>query len=127
MLPPAGAVLRIRRPDPVGGSGRRRRSSKLIQDARSDRFLEFLGGPERDFLARFELDRLAGGRVAAHASGALADLKDAEAADADAVALLQVLHDKANKLAKNRLRLLLRHLVSAGQGGGQMLQGNGWC
>ncbi len=35
------------------------------------------------------LDRLAGGLVAPHAGGALADLENAEAEDADAIALLE--------------------------------------
>src|SRR5258707_969587 len=89
------------------------------------RFLELLGGPERDFFARLDLDRLAGGRVAPHAGGALANLKDAEAADANAVALLQVLGHEADEVAENRFRLLLRHFMAAGQGGGEMLQGDG--
>ena len=51
----------------------------------SDRFLEFLCGPEGDFLAGLDLDGLAGGGVAAHARGALPHLQDAEARDADVV------------------------------------------
>src|SRR5262250_3922135 len=86
-----------------------------------DRFLEFLGGAERDFFARLDLDRLAGSRVAPHAGGALANLKDAEATDANAVALLQVLDHEADEVAENRLRLLLRHFMAAGQGGGEVL------
>src|SRR5581483_1552746 len=61
---------------------------------RSDRFLQLLGGAEGDLLRRLDLDRLAGGGVAAHARGALADLEDAEPNDADALALLQVLGDQ---------------------------------
>jgi hypothetical protein len=38
----------------------------------SDRHLEFLTGAEGDFLARLDLDRLAGHRIATHASGAFA-------------------------------------------------------
>src|ERR1039458_4450667 len=53
-----------------------------------DRLFQFLRGAEGDLFARLDLDRFAGGRVAAHARGALAHLKDAEAADADALALL---------------------------------------
>src|SRR6202035_303626 len=43
----------------------------------SDRFLEFLGGAEGDLLAGLDLDGFAGGRIAAHARGALAYLQDA--------------------------------------------------
>src|SRR5688572_29437241 len=59
------------------------------------RFLEFLGRPEGDFLAYLDLKRLAGGGVSAHAGGALAHLKNAETADANAVALLEVLSYQA--------------------------------
>src|SRR6202521_3665841 len=90
-----------------------------------DRFLEFLGGAEGDLLARLDLDRLAGGGIAAHASGSLADLKDAESADAEAVAFLQVLHHQADEVAENRFGLLLCHFMGLGKGGGDMLQGNG--
>src|SRR5216684_4735679 len=54
-----------------------------------DGFLEFLGGAEGDLLAGLDLDRFAGRGITPHAGGALADLKDAEADDADALALLQ--------------------------------------
>src|SRR6202521_2907160 len=90
-----------------------------------DRFLEFLGGAEGDLLARLDLDRLAGGRIAPHASGALADLKDAETADAEAVAFLQVLRHQADEVAENRFGLLFCHFMGNGKGGGDMLQGNG--
>src|SRR5437879_12665700 len=68
-----------------------------------DGFLQFLGGAERDLLARLDLDRLAGRRVAAHARGALAHLQDAEAADADAVALLEVLDDEVDHVVEDQL------------------------
>src|SRR6266849_1085226 len=86
------------------------------------RFLELLGGAEGDFLARLDLDRLAGRRVAAHAGGALAHLQNAEAADADAVALLEVLGHQADKVAEDRLGLLFRHLMGFREIGGEMLQ-----
>src|SRR5436853_2454745 len=70
------------------------RSCGQPESSGSDGFLEFLRGAERDLLARLDLDRLAGRGVAAHAGGALANLKDAEATDADAVALLEVLHNE---------------------------------
>ena len=43
----------------------------------SDCFLQFLGRAEGNLFARLDLDRLASGGVAAHASGTLADLKNA--------------------------------------------------
>src|SRR5581483_4759346 len=66
-----------------------------------DRFFEFLRGAERDFLAGLDLDLLAGGGITAHARGALAYHKNAEPADADALALLEVLHDIADQSAEN--------------------------
>src|SRR5258707_4656065 len=78
---------------------------------KSDGFLELLCGAEGYLLACLDLDRRAGCRVAAHAGGALAHLQDAEAADADPIALLQVLGDEADEIAEDRLGLLLRHLV----------------
>src|SRR5271170_2074951 len=88
----------------------------------SDRFLEFLGGPEGDLLARLDLDRLAGRGVAAHAGGALAHLKDPQAANADAVALLEVLDHHADEIVEDEFGLFLRHLVADGEGSREMLQ-----
>src|ERR1700690_4299634 len=79
--------------------------------AASDRLFQVLRGAEGDLLARLDLDGFAGGRVAAHARGALAHLKDAEAADADALALLQMLDDVVYEIGEHHLRLLLRHLM----------------
>src|SRR5262245_19539166 len=67
--------------------------------ARLDGLFQFLRGAEGDLLTRLDLDRLAGRGIAAHAGGALANLEDAEAADADAVALFQVLHDEIDHAA----------------------------
>src|SRR5437588_13104290 len=83
----------------------------------SDRFLQLLGGAEGDLLARLDLDRLAGRRVAAHAGGALAHLQDAEPADSDAVALLEMLDDHADQISEDRLRVLFRYLVIGGRAG----------
>src|SRR5690242_12345585 len=76
-----------------------------------DGFLQFLGGAERDLLARLDLDRLAGRRVAAHACGALAHLQDAEAADADAVTFLEVLDDEVDHVVQDQLGGLLGELM----------------
>src|SRR5450830_1335562 len=93
---------------------------------RSDRLFQFLRRAESDLLARLDLDRFAGRRVTAHARGTLAHLKDAEAADADTLALLQVLDDVADKIAEYGFRLLLRHLVRFRERGREMLQCDGW-
>src|SRR3546814_9818649 len=68
----------------------------------SDGFLQHLAGAEGNLLGGLDLDRLAGLRVAAHAGGALADLQDAEVADADALALLQRLGDRREELVEQR-------------------------
>src|SRR6185312_243955 len=93
-------------------------------DAPSDRFLELLGSPEGDFLRRLDLDRFAGCGVAAHARGALAHLQNAEAADADALALLQMLDDITDEIAEHGLCLLLRHFVLFIHRRSEMLQSN---
>jgi len=56
----------------------------------SDRFLEILGSAERDLLTGLDLDCLAGRRVASHAGGAMPDLQDAQAHQAQAVALFAI-------------------------------------
>src|SRR5882724_6900121 len=99
------------------------RSSPEGEARKLDGFLEFLGGAERHLLAGLDLDRLAGGRVAAHAGGALADLEDAEADQADAVALLEVLDDQADDVVEDAFGILLRHFAAVGQLGGEVLQG----
>src|SRR5215471_17942767 len=91
----------------------------------SDGFLEFLGGAERDLLARLDLDRLAGRRIAPHAGGALAHLQNAEPADADALALLEVLHEEPDQIVEDRLGLLLGNLVAVGKRRREVLEGNG--
>src|SRR5262245_12084092 len=89
-------------------------------------FLEFFRRAEGHLLARLDLDRLAGRRIAAHARCALTNLKDAEATDADPVALLQVLHHHRHEVVEHRLGLLLGHLVVSSERGCKMLQRNGW-
>src|ERR1700688_3884410 len=90
-----------------------------------DGFLEFLGRTEGNLLAGLDVDRFAGGGVAAHARGALADLEDAEADDADALALLQMLGDHGDDVVQDRLGLLLRQFLILGDRRRQMLQRNG--
>src|SRR5437764_10478348 len=90
-----------------------------------DGFLEFLGRTEGDLLAGLDVDRLAGSGVAAHAGGALADLEDAEADNADALALLQVLGDLADHVVQDGLSLLLRQFLLFGDRRRQVLQRDG--
>src|SRR6185312_2491098 len=92
---------------------------------RSDRFFQILGSAEGDFLARLDLDRFAGRRIAAHARGAASHLQNAEAADADALALLEMLDDVVDKIGEHSLGLLLRHLVRFRERGGEMFQRDG--
>src|SRR5690348_4587539 len=80
-----------------------------------DGFLEVLGDAEGDLLRRLDLDRLAGRRVAAHARRTVAHLKDAEARDADLVALLEVPHDQADELVEGAGGVLLGHARLLGQ------------
>src|SRR5471030_1722649 len=90
-----------------------------------DRFLEILGGAEGDLLARLDLDRLARGRIAAHARGALANLQNTKADETDTIALLKVLGDESHQVAEKGFGLLLRHLMILGERGGEMLQAYG--
>src|SRR4051812_28598960 len=89
------------------------------------RLFEFLGGAEGDLLAGLDLDRFAGRRIAPHAGCTLAHHQDAEAADADAVALLEVFGHQADQVAEDRLSLLFRHLMGFREICGEMLQGHG--
>src|SRR5258705_13896481 len=73
----------------------------------SDRFLEFLGDAEGDFLARLDLDRFAGRGIASHASSALAHLQDAKPIQTDAGALLEGLRDKSGQIIHDLVSLLL--------------------
>jgi hypothetical protein len=81
----------------------------------SNRFLEVLGRAECDLLASLDLDGLAGRRVASHAGGAMPDLQDAQAHQAQAVALLEVLGDETNHIGEQGFGLLLRHFVTLRQ------------
>src|SRR5580693_3685497 len=125
MTPPACALLAWQRAD-----GRRMLRDPLPGSATdrtrlSNRFLELLGGAEGDLLAGLDLDGFAGGRIAAHARGALADLQDAEPADADALALLEVLDDIADQAAKDGFSLLFRQFVILRKARRQVLQCHG--
>src|SRR5262249_2311845 len=91
---------------------------------RSDRHLEVLGSSECDFLARFDLDRLASRRIAADAGGALAHLEDTEPGYFYPLAFLQVLGDQASEVLKHLLALLLRKLMLIRECVGQLFSGD---
>src|SRR5688572_6828375 len=92
-----------------------------LRTRQSDRFLQLLGRAEGHLLARLDLNLLAGGRIAADAGGALAYNQNAEAVEADAVTLLEVLGDQIDKVAKDGFRLFLRHFMVAGERSGELL------
>src|SRR5262245_14352825 len=134
----ASALLRWpRRTECIRSQTKHRRSAaasrracgdkRLLERPFSDRFLELLGGSEGNLLRRLDLDRLAGCRIAAHASGALAHHQNAEPADADAVALLEMLGHQTDQIAEHGLCLLFRHLVRFREIGGEMLQRDCRC
>src|SRR5258708_5861450 len=100
-------------------------SARQSDNKALDGFLQFLRGAERDLLAGLDLDRLAGRRVTAHARGALAHLQDTEAADADAVALLEVLDDEVDHVVEDQLSGLLGELMLFGKVRRDVLQGEG--
>src|SRR5215207_6030821 len=104
---------------------RRNDASGAIGSAGLDGFLEFLGGAECDLLAGLDRERFAGGGVAAHAGGALADLEDAQPDDSDALALLQVFGDPCDHVGQDRLGGFLRQVMFLGQRCRQMLECDG--
>src|SRR6202007_1316207 len=96
----------------------------LVNRKALDGFLEFLGGAEGDLLARLDLDGFAGRRVAAHARSALADLQNAQAREADTIALLEMVGHHVNHAVEQGLGLLLGNLMLLGELRCQMLQRN---
>ena len=71
------------------------------------------------------MDRFAGGGIAAHAGGALAHLQDAEADDANALALLQMLGDADDQIVQDGLSLLLGQFLLIGDRRCEMLERDG--
>jgi hypothetical protein len=65
--------------------------------------LQFLARPERDFLARLDLDRLAGCGITPHARGALSYLQDAKTSNPDAFSLLQMPGDQADEIVEKNV------------------------
>src|SRR6266851_8685572 len=100
-----GMLKRANKRHPEGRRKPRRNDAKNRKDVLSDGFLQLLGRAEGYLLAGLDVDRFAGGGVAAHAGGALAYLQDAETDDADALALLEVLGNPADHVVQNGLGL----------------------
>jgi hypothetical protein len=75
-----------------------------------------------DFLAGFDLDCFPGGRIAAHASGALSNLQNAETRNTDPLALLEMLRDQPDEIAEEGFTGPLRQLMLLGQAGSEMLE-----
>src|SRR5471030_337670 len=91
-----------------------------------DRFLQFLGGAERDLLGSLDLDGFAGGGIAAHARTALAHDENAQAIEANTRALLQVLGDQGDGFFNDLVGALLREFFFLGELGGELAGGNGF-
>ena len=87
--------------------------------------LSSLAARKATFLLALIWIGFAGGGVAAHAGGALADLQDAEADDADALALLQVFGDLGDHVGQDGLGLLLGQFMVLGDRRRQMLERDG--
>src|SRR5262245_4733671 len=86
-----------------------------------DGCLEILGGTECDLLAGLDFDGFAGCRVAAHARRPFADQQDAQARDANALALLQMLGDVLHQADEHRVDLRLLEVVALSQRHSEML------
>src|SRR5580704_2090079 len=93
-----------------------------------DRFFKFFGRAEGNLFASLDLNGSTRCGVTAHARGALAHLKNAETADADALAFFQVLDDVADQSPKDGFGLLLRNFIALGERCRKVLQsdGSGW-
>ena len=89
------------------------------------RFFQFLRRPERDLLAGFDLDGLAGRRVATHPGRPLPHLKDAETGQPDFVTLFQMAGGQRYQIAQHCFSLLLRDVMAVGQRGGEVLECDG--
>ena len=61
---------------------------------------QFLGRPKSDFLAGLNLNRLAGCRIAPHASAPFSNLQYAEPRNSDSFAFLQVLGDLTDEVVQ---------------------------
>jgi hypothetical protein len=89
------------------------------------RELQSLSYSECYSLGCFDLDRLAGSRVAAHARSALLDLQDPKTRNSDSFTLLQMFGDEADEVAKEGLTSAFCYLMVLGQSGREMFESNG--
>jgi hypothetical protein len=67
----------------------------------------------------------AGCRIATHPSCALPDLQNAKARDADALALFEMLGDKADEIAEEALACALCQMMLLGQSRSELLERDG--
>ena len=76
--------------------------------------------PKSDFLAGLDLNRLAGRRIAPHASRPLSNLQDPEPRNSDSFALLQMLGDQSDKVVEEFAPRPFCQLVLFGQACGEL-------
>src|SRR5258705_6331504 len=107
----------MKKPRPSG-------AQSLPDAARSDGLFEILGRAESDFLAGFDLDAFAGRRVAPLTRRPLTHLENAQAVEADAFALLEMLGDVHDHISEHSVRLGLRGAMTLGQSDCQMTESN---
>src|SRR6516225_11973665 len=100
----------------------RSRSGSLTQGL--DGFFQFFGCSESDFLAGRNLNRLAGRRVAPHASGSFSNLQYAESCNSDSFAFLQVLGDQTDEVVQELAPRAFRQLVLFSQACGELGERN---
>ena len=100
-----------KRPDPEGPG----LSFSFEKERSLDRFLQFLGGAERDLLGCLDLDGFAGRGIAAHTRTTLAHNQDTQAIETDAGTLLQMLGDQGDGVFNDAIGELLRQLMAAGR------------
>ena len=77
--------------------------------------LQFLGGPECNFLAGLYLNRLAGCGIAPHACGPVPDLQDAETGNADALSLFQMPGYQTDQIVQEIVSGAFGYVVVFGQ------------
>jgi len=96
----------------------------ISEPNRLDRELQLLGCAKCDLLACLDLDRFAGGRIPAHSSWPLPDLKDTKTSNPNAFALLEVLGNEADQAVQQVHPLPFRQLMVLCQSSREMLEGD---